>query len=183
MFVSTMDFVAQALGLPPQFIAAIRVAATLSLCGQHVRYIRRIATMTSWKDEPGEGAAIHVEPALRRAVITWAPGVPVFNPWMATIDTLLSHPDFKPEFAVISDWRGAKGTPQISFVEAFLVFCQSVRRARRLSGRWAIVVSPDADTGFGAGRMMGAHPTEQGLDHRLFKSLDEALAWATAANP
>lgn len=135
--------------------------------------------MTSWEDEPGEGAAIHVDPALRRAVITWAPGVPVFNPWMATIDTLLSHPDFKPEFAVISDWRGATGAPETAFVEAFLVFCQSVRRARRLSGRWAIVVSPDADAGFGAGRVMDAQPTEQGLDHRLFKSLDEALAWAT----
>ena len=80
--------------------------------------------MTPWEDESGEGAAIEVDPALRRAVITWAPGVPVFNPWMATIDALLSHPDFKPDFAVISDWRGATGAPETAFVEAFLVFCQ-----------------------------------------------------------
>jgi hypothetical protein len=135
--------------------------------------------MTSWDDEPGEGAAIHVEPAVRRAVITWAPGVPVFNPWMATIDSLLSHPDFKPDFAVISDWRGATGAPETAFVEAFLVFCRSVRRARRLSGRWAIVVAPHADDVFGAGRMMDAHAAESDADYRLFKSLDDALVWAT----
>ena len=138
--------------------------------------------MTPYETEPGEGAAIHVEPAERRAVITWAPGVPVFNPWMATIDALLSHPDFKPDFAVISDWRGATGAPETAFVEAFLVFCQSVRRARRLSGRWAIVVAPDADDVFGAGRMTHAHPAESEADYRLFKSLDDALAWATG-NP
>jgi hypothetical protein len=135
--------------------------------------------MTPWENEPGEGAAIRVEPAARRAVITWAPGVPVFNPWMATIDSLLSHPDFKPDFAVISDWRGATGAPETAFVEAFLVFCQSVRRARRLSGRWAIVVAPDADDVFGAGRMTDAHTAESEVDHRLFKSLDDALVWAT----
>lgn len=138
--------------------------------------------MTSWEDEPGEGAAIEVNPALRRAVITWAPGVPVFNPWMATIDSLLSHPDFKPDFAVISDWRGATGAPETAFVEAFLVFCQSVRRARRLSGRWAIVVSPGANDVFGSGRMTDTQASEQGVDHRLFKSLDDALVWATG-NP
>ena len=135
--------------------------------------------MTSWEDEAGDGAAIEVDAALRRAVITWAPGVPVFNPWMATIDALLSHPDFKPDFAVISDWRGATGAPETAFVEAFLVFCQSVRRARRLSGRWAIVVSPGANDEFGTGRMADAQASEQGVDHRLFKSLDDALTWAT----
>ena len=138
--------------------------------------------MTPWEGEPGEGAAIEVDPALRRAVITWAPGVPVFNPWMATIDSLLSHPDFKPDFAVISDWRGATGAPETAFVEAFLVFCQSVRRARRLSGRWAIVVAPDANEVFGAGPMSDAQASESDLDYRLFKSLDDALVWATTAN-
>jgi hypothetical protein len=137
--------------------------------------------MTPWENEPGEGAAIHVEPAARRAVITWAPGVPVFNPWMATIDSLLSHPDFKPDFAVISDWRGATGAPETAFVEAFLVFCQSVRRARRLSGRWAVVVAPDADEVFGPGRLTNAQMTESEADYRLFKSLDDALVWASEA--
>lgn len=135
--------------------------------------------MTSWEDEPGEGATIHVDPALRRAVITWAPGVPVFNPWMATIDALVSHPDFKPDFAVISDWRGATGAPETAFVEAFLVFCQSVRRARRLSGRWATVISSDADAVFGPVRMTDSQAAQQGAEYRLFKSLDDALAWAT----
>jgi hypothetical protein len=136
--------------------------------------------MTSWEDEPEEGAAIHVDPALRRAVITWAPGVPVFNPWMSTVDTLLSHPDFKPDFAVISDWRGATGAPETAFVEAFLVFCQSVRRARRLSGRWAIVVSPDADAPFGTGLTTDAQAAESEGGYRVFKSLDAALVWAMA---
>ena len=138
--------------------------------------------MTSWEDQPGEGATIEVDPALRRAVITWAPGVPVFNPWMATIDALVAHPDFKPDFAVISDWRGATGAPETAFVEAFLVFCESVRRARRLSGRWATVVSRNADAEFDSGRMTDSRTAESGGEYRLFKSLDDALAWATS-NP
>jgi len=78
--------------------------------------------MTS-PDEPNDGATVLVDPGARRAVITWAPGVPVFNPWMTTIEALLSHPGFKPDFAVISDWRGATGGPDQAFVDAFLVFC------------------------------------------------------------
>jgi len=85
--------------------------------------------MTSDEDAH-DGATILVEPAHRRAVITWAPGVPVFNPWMATMERLLSHPEFKPEFAVVSDWRAATGSPDQAFVDSFLVFCQSIRRAR-----------------------------------------------------
>ena len=129
-------------------------------------------------DEPNDGATVHVDPATCRALITWAPGVPVFNPWMATIEALLSHPDFKPDFAVISDWREAKGGPDQSFVDAFLVFCQSVRRARRLTGRWATVISPTTNGEFTAGRTAEIQASESGSESRVFRSLDEAVAWA-----
>ena len=131
-------------------------------------------------DEPNDGATVHVDPSTRRALITWAPGVPVFNPWMATIETLLSHPDFKPDFAVISDWRAAKGGPDLAFVDAFLVFCQSVRRARRLTGRWATVISATTDGDFTAGRTAEIQASESGSESRVFRGLDEALAWASA---
>ena len=130
-------------------------------------------------DEPTDGATVDVDPAARRALITWAPGVPVFNPWMVTIERLLSHPDFKPEFAVISDWRAAKGGPDQSFVDAFLVFCQSVRRARRLTGRWATVVSGTPDAEFGAGRTAEIQASESGSESRVFRSLDDAVSWAS----
>jgi hypothetical protein len=130
-------------------------------------------------DEPNEGATVQVDPAARRALITWAPGVPVFNPWMTTIEALLSHPDFKPDFAVISDWRAARGGPDQTFVDAFLVFCQSVRRARRLTGRWATVVSVTADGEFGTGRTAEILASESGSESRVFKNLDDAMAWAS----
>src|SRR5262249_46530237 len=103
-------------------------------CAIFVQLPYSLSSMTT--DEPHPGATVHVDPGRRCALITWAPGVPVFNPWMTTIETLLSHPDFRPDFAVISDWRAAQGGPDQAFVDAFLVFCQSVRRARRLTGRW-----------------------------------------------
>lgn len=125
-------------------------------------------------DEPNDGATLSVDPAARRALITWAPGVPVFNPWMATIERLLSHPDFKPDFGVISDWRAAAGGPDQAFVDAFLVFSQSVRRARRLTGRWATVVSMSVDGDSDGARIAAI---QSGSDSRAFNSLDEALVW------
>ena len=125
-------------------------------------------------DEPNDGATLSVDPAARRALITWAPGVPVFNPWMATIERLLSHPDFKPDFGVISDWRAAAGGSDQAFVDAFLVFSQSVRRARRLTGRWATVVSMSVDGDSDGARIAAI---QSGSDSRAFNSLDEALVW------
>jgi hypothetical protein len=134
-------------------------------------------------DDGDEGATIHVEAARKRAIVTWAPGVPVFIPWMSTIESLLAHPEFRPEFAVISDWRSATGAPDQAFVDAFLVFCRSIRRARRLTGPWAIVVAHDLDSGPGVGRSAELHAADGATDARVFKSLDEALAWTASALP
>jgi hypothetical protein len=135
--------------------------------------------MLSSDDDASEGATILVEPERRRAVITWAPGVPVFNPWMATMERLFSHPQFKPEFAVISDWRGATGSPDQAFVESFLVFCQSIRRARRLTGRWATVVTAATTDQPGLGRTAELQASESGSETRIFTSFDEAVAWTS----
>jgi hypothetical protein len=133
--------------------------------------------MFSSDEDTGDGATVHVDPAARRAVITWPAGVPVFNPWMTTIEMLLANPDFKPEFAVVSDWRHASGAPDQAFVDSFLVFCQSVRRARRLTGRWATVISAATTEASGVGRTAELQANEAGSDYRVFTELDEALAW------
>jgi hypothetical protein len=130
-------------------------------------------------DDASDGATIVVEPERRRAVITWAPGVPVFNPWMTTMERLFSHPEFKPEFAVISDWRAATGSPDQAFVESFLVFCQSIRRARRLTGRWATVVTTAPSEQSSLGRTAELQASESGSETRVFTSFDDAVAWAT----
>ena len=135
--------------------------------------------MLSSDDGASEGATILVEPERRRAVITWAPGVPVFNPWMATMERLFSHPQFKPEFAVISDWRGATGSPDQAFVESFLVFCQAIRRARRLTGRWATVVTAATTDQSSLGRTAELQASESGSETRIFTSFDEAVAWTS----
>ena len=129
-------------------------------------------------DDASDGATILVEPERRRAVITWPPGVPVFNPWMTTMERLLSHPEFKPEFAVISDWRAATGSPDQAFVDSFLVFCQSIRRARRLTGRWATVVSTAPNEQSSLGRTAELQASESGSETRVFTSFDSALGWA-----
>lgn len=134
--------------------------------------------MLTSDDDASDGATIQVDQARRRALITWAPGVPVFNPWMTTMERLLSNPEFKPEFAVISDWRAATGSPDQAFVDAFLVFCQSIRRARRLTGRWATVITASTDQS-SLGRTAELQATESGSETRVFVSLDEALAWTS----
>ena len=134
--------------------------------------------MFSSDEDAGDGAIIHVDPAARHAVITWPPGVPVFNPWMTTMETLLANPDFQPEFAVISDWRHASGAPDQAFVDSFLVFCQSVRRARRLTGRWATVISAPIAEASGMGRTAELQASEAGSDYRVFTDFEDAVAWA-----
>jgi hypothetical protein len=135
--------------------------------------------MLSSDDGASEGATILVEPERRRAVITWAPGVPVFNPWMATMERLFSHPQFRPEFAVISDWRGATGSPDQAFVESFLVFCQAIRRARRLTGRWATVVTAATTDQSSLGRTAELQASESGSETRIFTSFEDAVAWTS----
>jgi len=135
--------------------------------------------MLTADDDANDGATIQVEPAERRAVITWAAGVPVFNPWMTTIERLLSDPQFNPEFAVISDWRAATGSPDQAFVDAFLVFCQSIRRARRLTGRWATVISAPITDQSRLGRTAELQANESQSETRVFTSLDDALAWTS----
>ena len=130
-------------------------------------------------DDAGDGATIQVEPGERRAVITWAAGVPVFNPWMTTIERLLSDPEFKPEFAVISDWRAATGSPDQAFVDAFLVFCQSIRRARRLTGRWATVIASPATDQSSLGRTAELQASDSNSETRVFTSLDDARNWTS----
>jgi hypothetical protein len=134
--------------------------------------------MFSSDEDAGDGAIIHIDPTARHAVITWPPGVPVFNPWMTTIERLLANPDFQPAFAVISDWRQASGVPDQAFVDSFLVFCQSVRRARRLTGRWATVISTPIAEASGMGRTAELQASEAGSDYRVFTDLDDALTWA-----
>lgn len=134
--------------------------------------------MLTSDDDTSDGAAIQVEPARRRAVITWPAGVPVFNPWMTTMERLLADPEFKPEFAVISDWRAATG-PDQAYVNAFLVFCQSIRRARRLTGRWATVISAMTADQSSLGRTAELQASESGSETRVFTDLDDALAWAS----
>lgn len=129
-------------------------------------------------DDASDGATIQVDPARRCAVITWPPGVPVFNPWMATMERLFSNPEFKPEFSVISDWRAATGSPDQAFVDAFLVFCQSIRRARRLTGRWATVITASTDQS-SLGRTAELQASESGSETRVFNSLEDALDWTT----
>jgi hypothetical protein len=135
--------------------------------------------MLSSNDDADSSATIQVDAARRQAVITWAPGVPVFNPWMTTMEKLLSDPQFQPGFAVISDWRGATGSPDQAFVDAFLVFCQSIRRARHLTGRWATVISADASEPSGVGRIAELQASQVGSDYRVFNNFEEALEWAS----
>jgi hypothetical protein len=129
-------------------------------------------------DNATDGATIQVEPEHRRAVITWAPGVPVFNPWMTTMERLLGHPEFKPEFAVISDWRAATGSPDQTFVDGFLVFCHSIRRARGLTGRWATVIAAATTDQSSLGRTAELQANESGSETRVFTSIEEALTWS-----
>jgi hypothetical protein len=123
--------------------------------------------MTSDEDAH-DGATILVEPAHRRAVITWAPGVPVFNPWMATMERLLSHPSSSQSLpsSPIGAPRPAHRIRHSS-IPSWCFVNRSVA-PRRLTGRWATVIAASTTNQSGPGRIAELQASESGSETRIF---------------
>lgn len=108
----------------------------------------------------------------RRMVFSHGAGVVGFADFRGHMERLLGHPDFRPEFSQLLDFREVKDvvitTEEIVLLAARNVFSPKSRRA--------FVVNSDLH--FGLVRMFGSHREfagEQGI--RLFREMQPALDW------
>ncbi len=108
----------------------------------------------------------------RRMVFSYGSGMLRLADFRDHMERLLAHPDFRPEFSQLLDFRRAEGvvitTEEIVLLAARNVFSPKSKRA--------FVVSTDLH--FGLVRMFGAYREnagEQGI--KLFREMKEALAW------
>ena len=108
----------------------------------------------------------------RRMVFSQGDGVLRFADFRGHMDRLLRHPDFRPEFNQLLDFREVKdvviSTEEIVLLAARNVFSPKSRR----------VFVVNSDLHFGLVRMFGSHREfagEQGI--QIFRELKSALDW------
>ena len=112
----------------------------------------------------------------RRMVFSYGSGVLRLADLRNHMDRLLAHPDFRPEFNQLLDFRRAEDvvitTEEIILLAARNVFSPKSKRA--------FVVTTDLH--FGLVRMFGSYREnagEQGI--KLFREMKSALAWLSLA--
>jgi hypothetical protein len=126
---------------------------------------------------------IAVDARSRVAVITWPDVQPELDVWRTWFERVLGHPDFEPDFGIVSDRRALTVSPDATFVRGFIGVVSGVAGAGRFHGRWATVVAPRQVGVYGMGRMTEILSEPHPVEYRVFTDLDEAVAWASRPDP
>ena len=127
------------------------------------------------------GVTCEIDSEQRIAILTWTQEPKDFLGWKQHFEKVLVDPRFRPDFGIISDWRGLREAPTNSFVEEFLEALQQARARKQFSGRWATVVSTAHPAVFGVGRMTEMRAELKGLEYRIYRDLQRAVLWASRA--
>lgn len=109
----------------------------------------------------------------RGRVLVEASGALTFADLAAVQATLQAHPDYRPEFDILSDLRGAS-TNELSADELRSLIARSALAPAK-GARRAIVVSPGFD--FGMARMFQGLAEANHQHAAIFTDLDEARRW------
>ena len=127
------------------------------------------------------GLTLTIDTRSRVALIVWPDEEPRLQAWLAEFERVLSHPQFEPDFGIVSDRRALTMTPRADFVRAFIESVAASASAGRFRGRWATVVAPSELAVYGMGRMTELLGDQHRLVYRVFTEIDEALRWASGA--
>lgn len=111
----------------------------------------------------------------RGRVLIEASGPLTFASLAAVQANVQAHPDYRPHFDLLSDFRHAS-TNDLSADQVRSLIGSS---SRAQGARRAIVVSPGVD--YGMGRMFQGLAEANHQQAEIFTDLDEALAWLDAS--
>lgn len=114
------------------------------------------------------------------AVILWLAPRPTIQLCSAAFAQLLAHPEFKPHFGIVSDWRRARMDAAPHFGRDFLTALATLQQEGAFSGRWATVVPAAAKMAslYGVGRTVEIFGRSIGLRYQVFVNYDDAVTWA-----
>ena len=115
------------------------------------------------------------------AVIEWRAVRPTIELSLVGFDQLIAHPRFRPQYGVVSDWRGATADAAPHFDRDFLIALGKLQSEGALAGRWATVV-PDSVQRvdlYRAGRTIEILGRMHGLRYDVFTNYEDALAWVS----
>ena len=113
----------------------------------------------------------------RRIVWLTGTGAVTLEEVLRDQDRLRADPDFKPDYALLADYRGA----DLAALDAARMRVIAARSPLSPSVRRAFVVRGKAN--FGLGRMFETYNqlSTRAATVRIFQDLDEALAWLAEA--
>ena len=144
-------------------------------------FVAGVSKLNATDDSPA--LSLVVRPPV--AVVRWFAPCPTIELSEAGFEKLLAHPQFRPHFGVVSDWRGAKADADPHFDRDFLAALGKLQADGRLQGRWATVVPASAQMIdlYRAGRTIEILGRPVGLRYEVFVNYEDAIAWASHSRP
>jgi hypothetical protein len=140
-----------------------------------------VAGLSTAHGSPPRNPALTIVVRPPLAVIIWLAPRPTIELSEEAFAGLLAHPEFDPDFSIISDWRRATADAGPYFDRDFLAALGRLQSAGSLRGRWATVVPPSVQMVglYRAGRTIEILGRTVGLRYEVFVSYDDAVAWAS----
>jgi hypothetical protein len=108
-------------------------------------------------------------------VITWPEGQPDIRTVQSTVDAIFADANRPAELRILSDWSQSMGVPDTEYVQGFVWMLHDW--GRRGLRQWATVVRPDSVASYGMGRMVEIRADDADVAYRVFRDLDDAIAW------
>ena len=104
---------------------------------------------------------------------------PTFDEWSATMDALLSDPQFTPGMSILDDRRSVTTVPSREEVERTAAWIRR-NHSRFGAARWAVVLDAGAPAVFGMARVKEFLTDQSGVGLRSFTDMASARALAIA---
>ena len=121
--------------------------------------------------------ALEIDPGARIAYLVGR-GNTSADEGHAILVELAAHPDFEPGFGLVCDLRGLDLEPTATAELTMGGFANVVRFKPLLRSRMGIVVGPEQEM---LSELSAALYATEGLEARVFRSLDEAREWVQKA--
>jgi hypothetical protein len=120
-----------------------------------------------------------IDSARQIAIVAWPDAEVDIDTWTAAFDDIFSHPDFRPEFGIISDRLAVNTPPVSSFVLAVLQVLTREVGAGRFAGRLATVVRAGNIRVFAMWQAMETLSEDTPVRYRVFTTIADAVKWAS----
>jgi hypothetical protein len=105
-----------------------------------------------------------------------------FERFATTLDTVVTHPEYKRGFHILIDHRRVHRAPTVAYVESVLAYMQQ-HRADFHAARWAVLIDPNDPAVGGMARMLAFRADLRiGIQIDVFQDEAQARTWLREAS-